>query len=70
MKKLEEIKRKEFYRDAVKQRNNELVDEKKGKALWRLEKIEMKSPAGRQNGKIGNIFQEEDRGGASSRKSF
>ena len=43
-KKLDEIKKKEFYRDTVKQRNNELIEEKKNKALWKLEKIEMRSP--------------------------
>ena len=42
--KLEDIKKKEFYRDAVKQRNNELIEEKKNRTLWRLEKIDVKSP--------------------------
>ena len=42
---MEEIKKKEFYRDAVKKRNNEIIEEKKNKTLWRLDKIQlMNSP--------------------------
>jgi len=37
--KMEEIKKKEFYREAVKQRKDEMVEEKKNKTLWHLEKI-------------------------------
>ena len=67
-KRLEDIKKKEFYRDSVKQRNNELLEEKKNKTLWRLEKIDMKSP-GKQRGN-GSAPESEDRGGPSSRKSY
>jgi hypothetical protein len=68
-KRLEEIKKKEFYRDAVKQRNNEFIEEKKSKTLWKLEKIEMRSP-GKQRGSGSADRSEEDRGGPSSRKSY
>ena len=46
-----------------------MIEEKKNKTLWRLEKIDMKSP-NRQNGKMSATYNEENRGGMSSRKSF
>lgn len=50
-KKIEDIKRKQFYRDTVVQRNATLLEEKKNKTLWKLEKIELKSsPAARKQG--------------------
>ena len=38
-KKLEESKRKDYYRENVKKRNQDLIEEKKSKTLWKLEKI-------------------------------
>lgn len=42
-KKLDEIKKKQYYRENVIKRNNEIVEEKKNKTLWRLEKIDLKA---------------------------
>lgn len=39
---IESLKKKEFYRDAVKKRNFDILEEKKSKTLWKLEKIELK----------------------------
>ena len=36
---LDDIKKKEFYRDTVKKRSNDIVVEKKNKTLCRLEKV-------------------------------
>ena len=50
MKKMQRIKKKEYYREAVKKKNMEILEEKKNKTLWRLEKIDMNnvSPQGRK----------------------
>lgn len=61
--KLDEITKKEFYRDVVKQRNNQMIEEKKNKTLWRLEKIEPKGSPGKQRGKAGSASSEEEMGG-------
>lgn len=50
-KRLEEIKKKEFYRDAVKKRNNDILEERKQKTLWRLEKLELKNSPNRLSDK-------------------
>lgn len=41
---LEESKRKELYRDAVKKRSHEAEEEKKLRALQRLEGVDLRSP--------------------------
>jgi hypothetical protein len=41
-KQLDDIKKKEMYREVVKKRNLDLIDDKKNRTLWRLEKIDMK----------------------------
>ena len=41
-KRLAEIRKKEYYREAVKRRNMEILEEKKNKTLWKLEKIDLK----------------------------
>lgn len=47
--KIEKIKRKEFYRDIVKKRNHDVIEEKKNKTLWRLEKISLRSNNNKNN---------------------
>lgn len=42
-KRLEEIKRQNYYRENVKRRNVDILEEKKSKAIWRLEKIDLKN---------------------------
>jgi hypothetical protein len=54
-KRLEEIKKKEFYRDAVKKRNNDILEEKKNKTLWRLEKIDLKNSPNRSSDKFRSV---------------
>jgi hypothetical protein len=39
---LEASKRKEYYRESVKKRNLDYIEEKKNRTLWKLEKIELK----------------------------
>lgn len=62
-KRLEEIKKKEFYRDAVRRRNADIIDEKKNKTLWKLEKINVKGGSSMERGKAGSPAYSEDRGG-------
>jgi len=61
-KKLEDARRKEMYRDAVKKRSNEAVEEKKFKTLARLEGLEIRSP-GASNNK--NFFSTQSAGNKS-----
>ena len=42
-KKLQDIKKKEYYSQVVKKKNMEIMEEKKNKTLWRLEKIDLRS---------------------------
>ena len=42
-KKLEESKKREYYRETVKKRNIDLIEEKKNRTIWKLEKIELKA---------------------------
>lgn len=49
MRRIEDLKKKENYREIVKKRNNLYLEEKKNKTLWRLEKLDIKSsPQGKQ----------------------
>ena len=43
MRKLEDIKRKEFYRDSGQKRNQDIIDEKKNKTLIRLEGVDIRN---------------------------
>lgn len=42
-KKLQDIKKKEYYSQVVKKKNMEIMEEKKNKTLWRLEKIDLRT---------------------------
>ena len=47
---LDDIRKQNYYREAVKKRSLDLVEEKKNKALWRLEKIEVKQSLSKERG--------------------
>jgi hypothetical protein len=47
-----------------------MMDEKKNKALWKLDKIEVKASPVRFTGKGGSPYSEVDLGGTISRKSY
>eukprot|EP00347_Sterkiella_histriomuscorum_P019451 403341581 len=42
-KRLDEIKKQNYYRESVKKRNFDNVEDKKGRTLWKLEKIDLRS---------------------------
>jgi hypothetical protein len=66
---LDEIKKKEFYRDTVRKRNNDIIEEKKNKTLWKLEKITVKGASSMERGKAGSPAYSEDRGGRANSSS-
>lgn len=63
-KKLDAIKKKQYYRENVLKRNNEIIEEKKTKTLWKLEKIALRGNNGTAS--IGS----DDRPFERSRASF
>lgn len=63
---MDDIKKKEFYRDVVRKRNNDIIEEKKNKTLWKLEKITIKGETSLERGKAGSPAYSEDRGGRAN----
>lgn len=39
---LDDIKKKNYYRESVMKRNNDYIEDKKSRTLWKLEKIELR----------------------------
>ena len=63
---LDEMKKREFYRDTVKMRNQDIMEQKKAKTLWKLEKMELKAAQRGKSGASrfgGSQEGSEDRGG-------
>lgn len=54
-KRLYDIKRKEFYRDSVIKRNNDIIEERKNKTLWRLERIDLKNSPHKSSERIKSL---------------
>lgn len=65
-KKMDDIKRKQYYRDSVIQRNAMIEEDKKNKTLWKLEKIELKSSPLKGTRKFGSV----ENLGSNSQASF
>lgn len=55
---LDDIKKKNYYRESVMKRNTDLVEDKKSRTLWKLEKIELR-----------NSMQVKERGGMAALES-
>ena len=54
----------------VRKRNNDIIEEKKNKTLWKLEKIAVKGGSSLERGNAGSPAYSQDRGGSSSRKHW
>jgi hypothetical protein len=53
----------------VRKRNNDIIEEKKNKTLWKLEKIALKGGSSMERGNGGGSpAYSQDRGGSSQRK--
>lgn len=47
---LDEIKKQNYYRASVKKRNNDYIEDKKSKTIWKLEKIELRGSIMKERG--------------------
>lgn len=50
----------------MKKRNQDIIEEKKNKTLWKLEKIAVKGGSSIERGKAGSPSYSEDRGGRAN----